>query len=546
MSLLSASKCVILLSDEGVTFYDAGSSRVVLLDTIPWFTEDFEETVAAFLGKRCRGKSVVVLNDMVEQHYRKERLPKASKLDEMSIIKRRVSAAFPSFPIRAALKMKEKAPRRDADAAPGDIYLFAAVPSSDNIQKILGALERANASLAGFTLLPVESSSMVGALSKKLLSKGAETPSTWTIFVGQHHGGGLRQVVTKNGELALTRMTSVSESDIDADQWSSDVISELRGTMSYLSRFGFDQNDGLDVIVIANSGVADHIADKIDFDCNLSVLTAPEAANLLKLKLGRQDDNRYADVLHVSWIANKRAPAMPLRSAVIDKIGVPAKIAMVACIALVIGCGYYGYTLYNNSVTWSESIKRLERENKNLESLRQEHAAEVEKKKAVGVDFMLIEKSTQFYESIDPGTMYPLPLLEKVAKALGPSLRLSSLDVAPVVLTPGQKDEDVKYDELGNPIPRTGPPPPNKFNVTLGFSFPPSLPVDQGVRQMQDLETRLREALPDHEVTVVKQVADLSYTGNFVGETTSAVAPPPTGGEKQNYEAQILIKGVLR
>lgn len=546
MSLLSASKCVILLNDEGVAFYDAGLTRVVLLDTVPWLTEEFEETVATFLTKRCRGKSVIVLNDMVEQHYRKERVPKASVLDQMSIIKRRVSAAFPSFPIRAALKMKEKAPPREAGSAPGDIYLFAAVPSSENIQKILGALERANASLGGFTLLPVESSSMVRDLSKKLLNKDAETPSTWTIFVGQHRNGGLRQVVTKNGELALTRMTSISESDVDSSQWASDIVSELRGTLSYLSRFGYDQNDGLDVIAIANSGVADRIADKVDFDCNLSVLTASEAANLLKIKLGRQDDNRYADVLHVAWIASKRAPAMPLRSAIIDRIGVPAKIASVACIALIVACGYYGYTLYNNSVTWKQGIDRLARETKNLETLRQDHVAEVEKKKAVGVDFMLIEKSTQFYETIDPGAMYPLPLFETVAKTLGPSLRLSSLDVSPVIKVPGQKDDDAEYDEMGNLIPRKGPPPPNKFNITLGFSFPPSLPVDQGVRQMQDLETRLREALPNHEVSVVKQVADLSYTGNFVGETSSAVAPPPGSGDKQNYEAQILIKGVLR
>lgn len=543
MSLFSASKCVILLNDEGVGLYDIGSARATLMDTIPWYTEDFEETVATFLTKRCRGKSIVVLNDMVEQHYRKERVPKASTLDRMSIIKRRVSAAFPSFPIRAALKMKEKAPARDAESAPGDIYLFAAVPYSDNIKKILGALERANASLAGFTLLPVESSSMVRDLSKKLL-KGADVPSTWTVFVGQHRGGGLRQIVTKNGELALTRMTSISDNDTDVDQWSSDLVAELRGTMSYLSRFGFDPNDGLDVIAIANSGAADRIADKIDFDCNLSVLTASEAASLLKIRLGRQDNNRYAEVLHAAWTSHKKMVTMPLRSAIIDKIGVPAKIAAVSCLLLIAACGYYGYQLYNNSVVWSESVNRLERERKSLEILRQEHTDEVDKKKAVGVDFMLIEKSTKFYEGQDAETVYPLPLIDIIGRSLGPSIRLKTVQLSPVLELPGMRNR-AELDDMGNPIERKGPPPPKKYDVVLGFSFPPSLAVDQGVRQMQDLEARLRDNLPDHEVSIVKQVADLSYTGNFVGETTSAVQPL-VASEKQNYEAQILIKGVVR
>ncbi len=233
MAIFGPSRCVLLLSDEGLNIYDS-SSRVQLVDTIPWETQDFEDAAAELIRKKCRGKSILILNDMVEQHYRKERIPKVSPFDRANIIKRRVSAAFPSYPMRSAIKLKERAPDRDGQQG-GDIYLFAAVPLSESVRKTLDAVQKSYASIAGFCLLPVESASMIHALSKKLAKRG-EGAATWTIFVGQHQSGGLRQIVTKNGELALTRMTPIVDSDIDQDAWTSDVSNELKGTMSYLSR----------------------------------------------------------------------------------------------------------------------------------------------------------------------------------------------------------------------------------------------------------------------------------------------------------------------
>lgn len=537
MAIFGPSRCVLLLSDEGLNIFDV-SGQIRLVDSVPWETQDFEDAVTEIIKKKCRGKSVLILNDMVEQHYRKERVPKVSPFDKGNILKRRVSAAFPSYPIRASIKLKEKAPVREGQSG-GEIYLFAAVPLSDNIRKTLGAVQKSYASVAGFSLLPVESAAMVHALSKKLAKRG-ENVATWTVFVGQHQSGGLRQIVTKNGELALTRMTPIIDSDIDQDAWTSDVANELKGTMSYLSRFGFDPADGLDVIIIANNSVADRMVAKVDFECNLSVLTSAEAANLLGIKIGRQEEQRYADPIHVAWTGRKGALAMPLQAAQLDRISGPARVATAASLLLLAGCAWFGYQAFVSAGEWTANASKISDATVRVNSLRADHMAELEKKKAAGVDFMLIESSTKVFEGLEKKSMKPLGVFEMIGRSLGADLRVTSMNVRPVgEAVAGQGGaHSFAANVPGQPAAQA------EYEVVISIILPAVLDPKKGVELISGLESRLRENLPQHSVSILKQVADLSYTGNFVGEATSKLEEQQ-GKEKQDYEAQIVIRGVL-
>lgn len=543
MAIFGSSKCILLLSDEGLSIYDMGS-RVQLLETIPWDTQDFEEAAVNIVRKKCSGKSLLLLNDMVEQHYRKERVPKVSPFDKANIIKRRVAAAFPSYPIRSAIKLKEKAPAREGQPG-GEIYLFAAVPLSDNVRKALEVVKRCYASIAGFCLLPVESASMIHALSKKLAKRG-DSVATWTVFVGQHQSGGLRQIVTKNGELALTRMTPIVDSDIDQEIWTSEVANELKGTMSYLSRFGFDPSDGLDVVIIANNSVADKMVTKVDFECNLSVLTSLEAANLLGIKIGRQEEERYADPLHVAWTGRKSKFELPLQAAQLDKISGPARIATAASLLLLAGCAFFGYEAFTASSQWASNSSQISDTNNRVQSLKQEHLQEVEKKRAAGVDFMLIESSTKVFGKLEKGSMKPLGVFEVIGRSLGADLHITSLDVKPVgaasnstAVDPAQQQpQSFVVDIPGQETPQS------QYEVVIKLILPAQLDPKKGVQLISDLESRLKTNLPKHTVSIIKQVADLSYTGNFVGEATSKIQEQQ-GEEKPDYEAQIMIRGEL-
>jgi hypothetical protein len=522
------------MSDEGVYIYRAGGGRAQLVENISWQSPGFEQEVAEAIVRKGGG-SVLIFNDMVEQHYRKERVPKINSLDKKNVLKRRVSAAFPAYPIRSAIKLKEKAVVADGAGNAGDVYLLAAVPLSESVRKTLSAVQKSYASVSGFCLLPVESASMVHAVSRKL-KKNSGRSSVWTIFVGQHRGGSLRQIVTKNGELALTRMTPIIDSDMDQDVWSSDVASELKGTMSYLSRFGFDPSEGLDVIVIANNAAADRLVSKIDFECNLNILTATEAAGILGLKSARQEDQRYADTLHVGWLGKKSSLVMPLDAPQLAQIIRPAQMAAAASIILFAACGYLGYETYVNFTKWSSARQELETAQQQLASVTQEHAAEVAKKNAAGVDFLLMESSVQVFNTLEKRAMKPLPVFDMIGRSLGPDLHLQSLEVKPVA------GQDVPENNVESPYVPADKIPQKEYEVVIRLVFPAKLAPEIGVQKVADLEKRLKANLPQHQVSVIKQVADLSYTGNFVGESTNQEKKEE---EQKDYEAQIMIRGSL-
>lgn len=540
MAFLSASRSVLLLGDDGVSVYNVRSSSTEYIDTVLWDADGLEESLAALIRNRCGGKPVVIINDVVEQHYRKERISQASPLDRANLIKRKVASAFPSYPIRSAIKLKEKAPLVDGKKT-GDIYLFSALPFTDNIRKALAGVRKSHASIAGFCLLPVEATSMVHTLSKKV-SKGESQTSQWCIFVGQHQNGGLRQIVTKNGELALTRMTPISVDENNAEIWCSDVVGELKGTMSYLSRFGFTSNDGLRVILIAPSALSARLSSKIDFECDLNILTTREAANFLGIKLGGrgQDQQKLADLLHVSWIGKKSSFLMPLTAPQIENMNRPMQMATAASIALLVGSAFMGYQGVTKTASMVSLSGEIEQAKQDLQSAQAERDVEVEKKNQIGLDYMLVESATKVYNDLETQSMRPLAVFNQIGKSIGTDLHIKSMDVRPVEIPTDPATADPVADPNADaPDEKSAA---KEFEIVIKLVFPPSVAPDLGVKKVGEIEQRLKKNLPTHKVSILKQVADLSYTGNFVGETTSTTQQE---AEKKELEAEIMIRGAL-
>lgn len=552
LPFLGSSKCVLLLNDEGLGIYSVSSGRIELVDTIVWDVEGFEDVVASTVRRsKCAGKPIVMLNDMVEQHYRKEKVPRIGGLDKASIIQRRLAAAFSNYPMRAALKLKEKsAPARGETAS--DVYLFAAVPLLDNVRKTMSAVKRLHGTVQGFTLLPIESSSMVAQISKKLDKLSDGGAATWTVFVGQHRSGGLRQVVTRKGELALTRMTPIIDSDSNPDLWASEVVGEIKGTMSYLSRFGYDPSDGLDVVVIADESASGFIESLVDFDCNLHVLSAAQAGALIGCRLGANADTRYADVLHAGWVGQKSTPLLPLKAAIVDSITMPARAATVASVLLLLSSVYFGISAFSSSKAWMEHDEQREYSQRELTQIQQEYDNEIEAKRKLGIDIHLIEGATAIYDELELGSMKPLKVLEVLGASLGPDIHISSFeiksasgstDTSSIEDADGAEPEPEIDPETGDAVVRRAKPKPKEFTLVLKIVFPGKLEPESGVRHVNELRNRLQTNLPSHKIAVIKQVADLSYTGNFVGEAKGQNITP--SGTPEEYEAQISITGVM-
>jgi hypothetical protein len=518
------------MSDDGLQIYFAGKFGVKYLDSIPWETDQFTSAVKEIIVKKGKRQPIIILNDMVEQHYRKERVPNVSIFDRASVIQRRLSIAFPSHKVRAALKLKHKTPEdKKGGGAP---YLFAAIPNSSAYRLTIQSVELSAAPVEGLYLLPVESSVVAKLLSLKL-SKKDKQQTTWTIFAGQHHNGGLRQIVTREGELALTRMTPIVDTDVEPALWAKEVSGELNATMSYLSRFGYRETDGLRVIVIANETASEHLEMLNNANGEFDVMTANQAASLLGVNIGGQAEGRYADPLHVAFLSKLSKFQLPMKSQALERLSTPRKLASVILLGLFIACLYFGFFAFQSLKESSSLNDRLTVAHQQRQTLEEEYKRELEIKKELGFDFALVNNSLEVFEEMQRQKMKPLPIMREIGVALGTDIHLDNLSI--------------KLDEVETTIEADLNDPNsveekqiNHFmDMVLTISFPSSIEPDLGVQRINRLQQRLLNTLPpEFSVEVTRQVADLSYTGNFVaGEDEE---------EPEDYIAEMVIRGLVK
>ncbi|MCB1681021.1 MAG: hypothetical protein H6858_03480 [Rhodospirillales bacterium] len=523
LSFLAPSRTVLLITDDALFIYSVGPRGVRLIDTVPWTVDNFEANVAAIISKECGGKPVLILNDMVEQHYRKERIPKVSVMDKANVVQRKLMVAFPNYPVRAALPLKEKAGKGDK-ALPGSVYIFAAVPDTDPFKKTMGAARRSLAPIAGFCLLPVEAAGMIKALSKKL-TKGKDK-AKWTVFVGQHQNGGLRQVVVKNGELALTRMTPIVDTDDDAAKWVSDVAQEFKATMSYLGRFGYDVSDGLNIILISNPAVGEMMEEALDIPCNYYNLTTQDAAQLLNMPLGRQDSLGYADILHIAWSGRKATFALPMKAKEIDKVSRPRQIAVLASFLLLLGGLFQGYQLFSSYSVVSQNQEGVDDETSKKAQLDLQFTKEVKRKEDLGFDITLIQSALAVHNELELKRIKILQLFYYIGLSLGTELRFDSIEI-----------ERGKPDIISKWATQTSKTP--LFVAVLRMTFPSTTDPEKGNKEVQDLQARLQTVLPDHIVKVTKKLEDYEYVDSIVVQTGDAEKE----AKSADFVAEIKIEG---
>lgn len=530
LSFLSPARTVLMISDEFLSIYTSGPKGVRLIDTVLWTAENFESSVANTIVKDCGRKPVLILNDMVEQHYRKERVMKlgVNVMDKSSMIKRKLNVAFPNYPVRAAYLLKEKSPKTSKQGA-ADIYIFAALANSEQLNKTIGAVRASLATVAGFCLLPVESSDMVRALSTKLTRKGKAKPA-WTVFIGQHRNGSLRQVVTKNGDLALTRMSPISDIDETPDVWANEVYQEFKATMSYLSRFGYDPADGLDVIIISNPGAGEMLGNMIDEECTLHIMTAGEAANTLGVAAGRQENGRYAEMLHIAWSARKSKFILPMKAVQIDEVSKPRQVAMVAMAVLLCGAAFLGYQAFSAGTSLAEISSDYTQTSNTKAQLDVQYQKEVQRLNELGFDVQLVQSSIAVNKQFEHDKIKLLDLIADVHKALASKdLRVDSIDVV--------RYKEGPADQVGRIVA------PNKtvpvYESTLKMTFPSTADIDKGNQEVADLAKALETVMPKNTIKVTKFLKDYEYTEGLVVETGDLKKE----NIQQDFVAEIQILG---
>lgn len=529
-------KRILMVGDEGVVLFAGGARGIEREASISWEVPNFEDQLTEALEARNAGKSVLVLFDSADQAYKNEEISATiGALNRASFVKRKAMQLFPSHPIRAALEIKpagKNKRRRPSENVP---YLFAALPEAERLDRIGKSLLESGVLPAGFCLLPVESASLVAELAKKTF-RNEQNPSRWAAVIGQHETGARRQIFIKDGNLAFTRLTPTSESGVSGAAWAEDVNRGVNETLAYISRIGYNINDGLDMIVIAGELEKQFFDPKALRVTNFKCLTVDEALRAIGAKSYGLDKSNYADALHAAWAAKKGVLRLPVRVPSIHRIMAPrlsARIASVALILVALGAAWFALGDYQSYRAIEEEI--TQRENQKI-LLEREHQQETKVYEALPVKPVTVKGVLAVKKQLETNTVALAPTLNTLKKALGNDIFL----------------QDIKYEHtpsgaLSPPsvVPGVFVPPPSSddrgsIRVNFRFSLPSNMKLEQKVMRAEALEKTLKEAFPKHSVRILTQFGRVDRQGSIQGNL--GVAAQNQGGVVDDL-AEFELKG---
>ncbi|TAL35552.1 MAG: hypothetical protein EPN97_07205 [Alphaproteobacteria bacterium] len=521
-----ASRRVLLVGGEGVVLYGPAGKGVDRETSISWEVPNFDQQLVEALGGKNQGKSVVVLFDGADQTYRKEEnIPKLSPFDRPRFVKRKLEVAFPSYPIRASLEVKP--PKLKGKAAKGasreqPSYLFVALPETEQLDRIGNAMFEAGVPVAGFGLLPLESTGLVNELSDKVFG-GAGKKSRWAVLIGQHETGGLRQVVIKDGNLALTRLTPTSEAGISGTGWVEEVTREFKATLTYISRFGYSNDDGLDVIVVCGDVEKQFFDQKAIPVTNFRCVNLTEALKFIGVRAFGLEKSNFADALHAAWVGRKPALKLAVRIPSIHRIMAPRLAAQVASVLLVLGIiglvGVSGKSFQEYRATEDEIAQ------KEIQKLGLDREYEQETKifEALPVKPDVVKATLAVKGVLENNTADMRPLLHTLKNNIPSDVRFESLHVEHSASASLKVEGAITNAGLFG----RAPDPKDRGQVLIRFAFtlPDSLTLEQKVARSEDLVKLLQEAFKGYDVNLKQQFENVKREGQsqgYVGDDPKA------------------------
>jgi hypothetical protein len=537
-----------MIGGDGVVLFHFGGKGAEREGAIAWNMPNFEDALTELITAKNLSSRITILFDSADQTYKKEEnIPKLSFVDRPRFIRRKLELAFPSYPIRAAYEMR---PPKKKRGAPADIkkfvpaYLFAAIPETEQLDRVAHAIYESGATVTGFGLLPVESAEMLQEISRKL-HKSKSRPSRWSVLIGQHETGGLRQVVIKDGNLALTRLTPTTEGASSGAAWVEEVMREFKATLTYVSRFGYTAEEGLDVTVVCRDIEKQFLNAAAFGSANFACLNQGEALSLIGVRPGQIEKNNYGDVLHAAWIAKRSKLVLPVRVPSIQKSVVPRMVAT-AAIALLTLAGLAG-----SAVTVSAALdyrqKSIELEQLRNEKTMLDREYEVEEKKFEGLpvkpDVMKAVMNTK--DMMEKSEMEISPILHVIKDAIGQDVTLEKISVK---FYPGNDfsfdgAKESKSDRPGNLTFKTIK---DRGTVTVAFSFslPSNMPLEQKVERSEKIKAELQKTFTKHTVTIRSQFGKFDRQGKLsveIGEEGGVTKD--AAGKQAKDVAEIEIKG---
>jgi len=543
---------VLILGDEGIALFLTNGTKIERECSLPWAVPNLEqELIEVLQNKKNVNTPVFILYDALEQQYRKEDIVRTNILDQKKLVKRKLNGLFPN--VLAYSYVHLKPPKSVKVKSKHNSYLIAALPSTEHMRRLETILKESRVDIAGLAFLPVESSHFAGSFIDKLQKKTKKkekgaVSSRWTLMISHHETGGLRQIFTKDGTLALTRLTPLADNSPENPNWVEELYHEFTGTMGYISRFGFSSADGLDIVIICNDSNKKELQSRDFKGANLHLYTVDEAAEIFGFSISSKRKNpndQYADLLHAGWLARQRKLKMPFKIQWIEKIAVPRQVAKSASGLLAIGMlalcylaftTWQQYTQFQNDIVDREGNKRI---------LEQEYEQEAKIFDVLPVRPKTVRTTLELKDKIEENTLYSYSLLEKVNGILKDRATLLSLTYD------DKRDPDEEIADK-KPQARTGLSGLRtgneiNFSVFVRFRLPEALPIEEKIKTVDAIKLSFERTFPGMKADVTKQygsAADQITDGAMVGSfKDDAKKPAAQTMRVEDNHAEIVLKG---
>lgn len=508
---------VLLVGGEGVVLY-APTGRGMQRETaISWDVPHFEQVLADALLEQNRSKSVLVLFDGADQTYKRETIAqKMSFIDRARFVKRKLELTYPSYPIRAAQEIKPAKGVKAGQVKPS--YLFVALPEIEQLDRIGNALYESAVPVSGFGLLPLESSGLVTELAERSFGK-ADARARWSVLIGQHETGGLRQVVVKDGNLALTRLTPTSDAGTSGPGWVEEVVREFRATLTYISRFGYSPDDTLDVMIICGDIEKQFFDPRLMPTPRFKCISPADAVRAIGAKSFADSKSNFSDVLHASWVARKSRLSLPMVVPSIQRIKGPRQNVRLVTAALALSAlalswaslqGFWDYRQMETEIAEKQNQRAM---------LQREYTEESKVFEGLPVKPQVVKAAMTAKASLEKNAINLRPILHKLKDVLGSEIHLEELSV-----------EHTPPGPAGSPKPAGFGAPQaaedrGKVKVVFKFTLPDTMPLEQKVTRAELLADTLRQVFTNYTVSIVSQFGKVQRGGKFAGDAGTAQAP---------------------
>jgi hypothetical protein len=524
------SRNVLLIGDEGITIYKSSARNIRYIDQIDWVTPDFESKLTHVLTHDCGGGAVVMLYDMVEQYYRKELIPDVGILDKKNVLDRKLAITFPNYKYRAAQAFRGKVKKgagAGGDQAGGSLktlpYLFAAVPASELLSALIRAVLAANLPIQGFYLLPIEGASLISRLTKRLYSSG-EAPG-WTLYIGQHSGGNLRQIIVKDDQLTLTRMTPFSQSQEDPAAWVANILQEYKVTASYLSRLGYKPEDRLNIVLIGPKAAQTILEEQLQESVELKVLSLQEATRLAGVGSRLNQTEEYADALFAAWAGVSSGYALPVEIPEFQRVMMPRRVANIAILFLLLASIWFGYKFAVQGLEAMDLQSKLNANKVQVASLQSTYNQLLDTHKELGYDVRLFRGAFNVWDELNAFSLRPFSMIKGVGLALGEisleefSIRHDGegkINLKSYVAAMRSQDNPNAVSDFAS-FEEPEEKGPYGFYARMAFRFSPDVEDEDVNNIVYTLLGRLRSALPQYEISKKAYAPDRAYDLDMKG-----------------------------